>query len=53
MQAEDNHSSEDTDTGGFVSLSTVANKTCVLFLFVVMASEKNECLAFLSSKLQI
>lgn len=39
---------EPTDTGGFVSLSTVAIKAPALLLFLAMMSEKNEHLAFLS-----
>ena len=41
--------SEATDTGGLVSLSTVANKARALFLFLVMMSEKNDCRALFIS----
>ncbi len=34
LQALVDNSSEATDTGGFVSLSTMANKTRALFLFL-------------------
>ena len=47
-QALVNRCSEATDTGGFVSLSTVANEA---FLFLVV-SEK-DCLDFFSSKLKM
>ncbi len=42
--------SESTDTGGFVILTTAANKAGALLLFLAM-SEKKDRLAFLSSKL--
>ena len=37
------------DTGGFVSLLTVANKARELFIFLVMMSEKKDCRAFFIS----
>lgn len=51
LQALVESSSGATDTGGFVSLSTVVNKARALLLFLAMMSEKKDCLAFLSSKL--
>ena len=49
LQALVDRNSEATDTGRFVSLSTVANKARELFLFLVMMSEKNDCRAFFIS----
>ena len=45
--------SEATGTGGFVSLSTVANKAQALFLFLVIMSEKKDCLDYFNSKLKM
>ena len=45
--------SDATGTGGFVSLSTVANKAQALFLFLVIMSEKKDCLDFFNSKLKM
>ena len=49
LQALVDRNSEATDTGGFVSLSTVANKARALFL--AMMSEKKDCRAIFNSKL--
>lgn len=35
--------------GGLFTLSTVANKECALLMFLVMMSEKKNCLALLNS----
>ena len=43
--------SEAIGTGGFVSLLTVANKVQALFLFLVIISQKKDCLDFFNSKL--
>ena len=47
LQALVDRNSEATDTGGLVSLSTVANKARELFLFLVMMSEERlSCLFY-------
>jgi len=51
LQAVVDKNAEATNTGGFVSLSTVANKARALFLFLAMMSEKKDCRAFFNSKL--
>ena len=51
LQALTDKNSDFTGTGGFVSLSTVANKVRELLLFLAIMSVKKDSLAFLSSKL--
>ena len=53
LQALVERCSDATVTGGFVSLSTAANRARTLLLFLVMMSEKKDCLAFLSSRLKV
>ena len=42
-------SSGGTDAGGFVSLFTTENNVRALLLFLLIISEKKDCLAFFSS----
>lgn len=51
LQALVDRNSGATDTGGFVSLSTAANRAHVSLLFLKIMSEKKDCLAFLNSRL--
>ena len=51
LQALAERSSGATDTGGFVSLSTVVNRARALLLFLAMISEKKASLAFFRLKL--
>ena len=53
VQALVDRCSESTGIGGFVSLSTVANNARALFLFLVIMSEKKDCLDFFNSKLKM
>ena len=45
FQALVDRSSEASDTRGFVSLSTLANKAQALLLFLAMMSEKKDCIS--------